>query len=633
MNGIRFGSIAPTVWNLLAKIALSVPICSSIKICLPIFGFSLLAAAQVFSQNASNVLLVINESSASSLEVGEYYAQKKGILRENILRLTTQTSEQIERQEFERSIEKPVAEWLTRNSMQDRILYIVLTKGIPLRIEGTSGLRGTSASVDSELTLLYRKMAGHPIAREGRVLNPYFLNESPVSQAKPFTHERYDVYLVSRLDGYDSADIRKLIDHGNEPAKEGKILLDGKSDTSEKGDLWLNRAAEILKEMGFGDRTILDLKADALTDQSGILGYYSWGSNDPAIKKRHLNLGFVPGSLAAMYVSSDARTLKEPPSDWMVGTWEDASTHYEGSPQSLSGDLIRDGVTGIAGHVGEPYLEATIRPDILFPAYMSGFSLIEAFYLSMPYLSWQTVVIGDPLCAPFRQKSLAAPLIDKGIDWDTELPAWFSARRLALAAASAFQQDGVSLDAVKLCLRAEVRLAKQDRGGARKILEEVTEKESRFSRAQLLLAMIYDQVAEYGMAVELYRRLHEILPDNPLVLNNLAFGLAVHKRSPQEALPLAERAYALSKGNPDIADTTGWIHHLLGDNTKASHYISEAVNGEENNAEFHFHAAIVQSALGQVDSAKKELARAVSLNPKLRDYADFKELKTKLEDK
>jgi len=38
------------------------------------------------------------------------------------------------------------------------------------------------------------------------------------------------------------------------------------------------------------------------------------------------------------------------------------------------------------------------RPDILFPAYLKGRNLAESYYLSIPGLSWQNVVLGDPLC-------------------------------------------------------------------------------------------------------------------------------------------------------------------------------------------------------------------------------------------
>jgi hypothetical protein len=38
------------------------------------------------------------------------------------------------------------------------------------------------------------------------------------------------------------------------------------------------------------------------------------------------------------------------------------------------------------------------RPDILIPAYIDGRNLAESFYLSVPAISWQNVMIGDPLC-------------------------------------------------------------------------------------------------------------------------------------------------------------------------------------------------------------------------------------------
>ena len=50
----------------------------------------------------------------------------------------------------------------------------------------------------------------------------------------------------------------------------------------------------------------------------------------------------------------------------------------------------------------EPYLDATIRPDILFPAFVSG-RVAESYYAAMPYLM-ADIIIGDPLCAPFPHR-------------------------------------------------------------------------------------------------------------------------------------------------------------------------------------------------------------------------------------
>src|SRR5687767_4855016 len=125
-----------------------------------------------WAQSPENVLVVINAASPASVEIGSYYAQKRQIPAQNVIRLQMPVSESIERTDFERQIEAPLAVWFTRNFAHDRILYIVLTKGVPLRVNGTSGQEGTVASVDSELTLLYRKLSGVSVPPVGRTNNP-----------------------------------------------------------------------------------------------------------------------------------------------------------------------------------------------------------------------------------------------------------------------------------------------------------------------------------------------------------------------------------------------------------------------------------------------------------------------------
>ena len=61
-------------------------------------------------------------------------------------------------------------------------------------------------------------------------------------------------------------------------------------------------------------------------------------------------------------------------------------------------DLLHEGATGASGNVYEPYLGGCARPDYVLPAYSQGRNLGESFYLSLPYLSWQGVIAGDPLC-------------------------------------------------------------------------------------------------------------------------------------------------------------------------------------------------------------------------------------------
>jgi len=601
------------------------------KMILRIFLATVLFNVTIFAQTAGNVLLVVNETSPISMDVGAYYAQKRGIPESNILRIRTTTEDEISPKNFQQQIHTPIASWLTRNFAQDRILYIVLAKGVPLRITGTTGNKGTTASVDSELTLLYRRLSGQQATTAGPITNPYFLDKNPIEEAGQFSHRDYDIYLVSRLDGYNTSDIYKLTDNGFAPGKEGKILLDAKSSSMEGGDSWLQQTADALTALGFENRVVLDTTGDVLTGYTDVLGYYSWGSNDPEITFRNLGMKFAPGALAGMFVSSDGRTFQEPPAEWNIGTWEDPDTHFAGSPQSLAGDLIREGVTGIAAYVAEPFLQATVRPNILFPAYFSGFNLIESYYLAMPYLSWQTIVVGDPLCAPFRTAPLSAEKTDPEIDPETELPRFFSSRKLKNVSMAAYKNGGVHPDTIKLILRAESRLSKNDRAGAKRAFEESIERDDRLPSPQLILAALYEADKEYDKAIERYRRILELAPDNASALNNLAYALAVRKNSIEEAIPLAEKAYDLSDKNPNIADTLGWIYHLSGQDEKASRYLEIAARTDIPNAQIHLHFAIVNAAIGNSLVAEVALARAVEIDPELEKSEEVQQLRKKLQ--
>ena len=64
------------------------------------------------------------------------------------------------------------------------------------------------------------------------------------------------------------------------------------------------------------------------------------------------------------------------------------------------GPLVARGVTATMGNVFGPYLELTHHPDLLLRALARGATLAEAAYYALPALSWQTVLIGDPLYRP-----------------------------------------------------------------------------------------------------------------------------------------------------------------------------------------------------------------------------------------
>jgi uncharacterized protein (TIGR03790 family) len=514
--------------------------------------------------------------------------------------------------------------------LHDRVLYIVLTKGIPLRIAGTEGTDGSVSSVDSELTLLYRRMTGQVAPTRGRIANPYFLGDKPVKQAQPFTHRAFDIFLVSRLDAFTVDEAIALIDRAQNPSRNGKVVLDERAAllSDAAGDKWLTEAAKRLTDAGEAERVVLEETTRGARDIDGVLGYYSWGSNDEANRVRRFGMKFVPGSLAATFVSSDGRTFQNPPDTWMpTGNWDDKKTWFGGSPQSLIGDLIRDGATGVAGHVAEPYLQSTVRPEILFPAYVAGFNLVEAFYLALPHLSWQAIVVGDPLCAAFPRKVLSRADIEEPVDSATELPALFSKRRLDVAIASA---KTVPADTMKLAVLAETRNARGDKAGTKKALEEATALAPQLIFAQLQLGLFEQESGNYAAAADRYRAILKQQPNHAVTLNNLAYVLAVHQGQPAEAIQFARRAATLSPDSPSVLDTVGWIEHLLGNNDAAARSLAQAVRLDPTLAEARLHAAMVYAELGALPNALAELKEALRLNPEFEKQPNVADLQKRL---
>src|SRR5262249_6455682 len=130
---------------------------------------------------ADEVLIVVNERSAISQQIGERYRTVRSVPTNQVVQIHTEPVEEIERSTFGAEFAQQTAAHHVNQRLPDRILAIALTKGVPLKIRGSSGLHGTQASVDSELTLLYRGLVLGPTTAEGRIANPYF------SQLAPFT--------------------------------------------------------------------------------------------------------------------------------------------------------------------------------------------------------------------------------------------------------------------------------------------------------------------------------------------------------------------------------------------------------------------------------------------------------------
>jgi uncharacterized protein (TIGR03790 family) len=324
--------------------------------------------------SATRVLVVINKSSPDSVAIGEYYASKRAIPEKYICRIDCPTKEVVMTDEYIK-IRNSIRSYLDTNKLKDKIDYVVTTKGVPLRSRG----KNDTFSVDSMLTVMWSDYTADKIS------NPFFESKSH------FSYANTGIYLVTRLDGYTVADCKKLVDNSI-AAKSHKGLFLFDLDPSKEGNSafkFLNDsqrdAVRILKSRAFTCKEVTD---GFPGKENGLMGYYTWGSNQSKFDKdKYMNNKFYPGAIAETVVSSSGRTFNPTTGG-----------------QSLIADLIHSGVTGVKGYVFEPYATSMAQADILFDRYTSGMNLAESFYSASPFLYWMDVVIGDPLCSPYAKK-------------------------------------------------------------------------------------------------------------------------------------------------------------------------------------------------------------------------------------
>ena len=326
------------------------------------------------SSGPQNVLVVVNAESRDSVAVGAYYTAKRHITGRFVCRIRCPAQERIEQTIFEKNIRDPIRAFLKKNRLTDQIDYIVLTRGVPI-------ITSENWGVDSALPCLFRD-------EPAQMHNPYY------QAYEPFSHRKYNMYLVTRLDGLTLEDSKALVDRSlaAQPDK-GLFLLDidPKFDSRSPGyrmvNDWMRMAAAILREKGM--RVELD-EGPEFVIREGLMGYYSWGYHDQKYRAEdYRRLRFRPGSIAETAVSFSASTLTLDRRDPSV---------------SYITDLTAQGATGVKGYVCEPYVDALADASILFDRYTLGRNLAESFYAASRYVYWRDMVIGDPLCAPYADR-------------------------------------------------------------------------------------------------------------------------------------------------------------------------------------------------------------------------------------
>ena len=110
---------------------------------------------------------------------------------------------------------------------------------------------------------------------------------------------------------------------------------------------------------------------------------------------------------------------------------------------------------------------------------------------------------------------------------------------------------------------------------------------------------------DYAAALAQYQAALKIEPENPVLLNNVAFLLT--RASDPAARDYAERAYRQAPFNPDVIDTLGWALVQTGDVKRGLELLRFASNLAPANAEIRLHLATALIKSGDKVAARRAL--------------------------
>ncbi|MCA9423157.1 MAG: TIGR03790 family protein [Nitrospira sp.] len=243
----------------------------------------------------------------------------------------------------------------------------------------------SQASVDSELAMLWWEPDTYPLS--GRIPNPLYMGASHDIHQWPFP-----LLMVSRLDAPTVAIARKMIDQALETERKGlfgNIYVDARGMKKESTSSYAGYDRDLQAFAGGmrgirGMRVILENTEQRFSqpgqapDVSLYVGWYRLRAYEDAFT-------FQPGAIGYHIASREAVSI------------------HDANEQGWCKNALERGITVTLGAVSEPYLDAFPLATEFFGLLYSGrYSLVETYALSSRYLSWQMVLLGDPLYQPWK---------------------------------------------------------------------------------------------------------------------------------------------------------------------------------------------------------------------------------------
>lgn len=303
--------------------------------------------------------LVVNTLDPLSVEIGKYYARKRAIHFQNVVRVAFPPKASLSREEFE-VIKQQVDE-----QVRPHVQAFALAWAAPWRVECMSITAAFAFGFDPASCAWGCKPT--PFSR-------YFASATRA----PYTDLGVRPAMLLAADSIEEA--KALIDRG--------VAADG---THPQGTAYLLTTADgarnvrspgypLARRVAKGRIPVKILQQEALTGRSDVLFYFTGAARVAGLK----TLRFLPGAIAD-HLTSSGGALTERGDQMNALAWLEA------------------GATASYGTVVEPcnLPQKFPHPAVAIAHYLAGETLIEAYWKSVR-MPGQGVFVGEPLAAPFR---------------------------------------------------------------------------------------------------------------------------------------------------------------------------------------------------------------------------------------
>jgi len=326
-----------------------------------------------------NSVVVVNQASANSVALGNYFCERRQVPPDNVLRITwTGGNTNWSSDDFESYLLTPLLNLLSERQLTTQVDYVVLSMDIPFQT-----LYG--AKVNSTTSALFYGLQDDTGAYWMNVTNSYYGSERTFDFAKPAVAPGYS-FLAVMITGSTLAQAEAVVDQG--VASDGTfpaqpVILAKTSDPARNVRYKLFDNAVFNTRLR-GNYAMFRTNSDSPSGLSGLLGYET--------------------GLASYTVSSNT---------FVPGAMADSLTSFGGiifGPNSQTTLLafLAAGAAGSYGTVVEPTSSTQKFPDPQNYFYQArGFSLAECYYQSV-YAPYEGLIAGEPLAAPFSAKAAGA---------------------------------------------------------------------------------------------------------------------------------------------------------------------------------------------------------------------------------